>query len=61
MKPFNWNWKTNRNRSCLTNIRENVRIVLKSETKLLIRLVLLGLNKVSLTKEDRKGFNLWPS
>jgi len=60
MKPFNWNWKTNRNRSCLTNIQSNEN-VLKSETKLLIRFVLLGLNKVSLTREDRKGFNLWPS
>ena len=53
----------NEQESFLTNIQsnENVRIVLKSETKLLIRFVLLGLNKVSLTKEDRKGFNLWPS
>ena len=53
----------NEQESFLTNIQsnENIQIVLKSETKLLIRFVLLGLNKVSLTKEDRKGFNLWPS
>ena len=53
----------NEQESFLTYIQsnENIQIVLKSETKLLIRFVLLGLNKVSLTKEDRKGFNLWPS
>ena len=53
----------NEQESFLTNIQsnENIQIVLKSETKLLIRFVLLGLNKVSLTREDRKGFNLWPS